>query len=319
MRERLRAAVVGLGSIAWGYDGGVGDPPLTHVAALRGNGDVRLVAGVSPVDEERQAFSRAFSVSAYADLFSLLERDRPDLVSLCSPTAFHFEQAMACVEAGVPMIWLEKPPVLLAQEGERLLAAAEAKGTTVLVGYQRRYAEPFVSLRKHMTEGSWGALLGVAVHYALGLYRNGCHGLDLLAFLLDEPDWSLLGVWPGADGATPSFLLGAGGVPLAFVGVVGAYHLLDVTLTFSEGQVLVLSGGKALFSRSVVADSVYPSRWLAPPEALSWDLLDATNGMADSLADLLESHREGRQPRSCLKTALKTQQVMEAVMAGGRR
>ena len=268
---------------------------------------------------ERKRFQVLTGATVYESPDEMLRAERPGLVSICSPTELHFAHAMLCVEAGVKMLWLEKPPVASAAEGDALLNAVRMRGTTVMVGYQRRYAEPFVSLREHLKRGAQEKLLAVSVHFSLKLRRNGCHALDAVSFLLGDPDFSLVGVVPGQDPETPSFLLHAEELPLAFIGLSGEFHSLDITLTFRDERIEILNGGKLVFRRREVADPRYPSRWLGSPELAPFPTLDERNGMAESLTDLLDSFEEGRQPVSNLESAMKTQRIMESVLKEAKR
>lgn len=319
MRQRYPAALIGLGNISLGYDNGKGEPPLTHVASLRREARVRLTAGCAPVAIERKRFHALTGATVYESPEEMLRAERPDLVSVCSPTELHFAHAMLCVEAGVKMLWLEKPPVASVAEGEALLEAVRRCGTTVMVGYQRRYAEPFVSLRAYLKRGARENLLAVSVHYSLKLRRNGCHALDAVSFLLGDPEFSLAGVVPGGDPETPSFLLQAEDLPISFTGLAGEFHSLDIILTFKGEQIEILNGGKLVFHRRVEADPRYPSRWLGSPEFAPFPTLDEQNGMADSLTDLLDSFEKGRQPVSNLESAMKTQRIMESVLKEAKR
>lgn len=316
MNYPYRAAIVGLGNIALGYDGGLGKPPLTHVSALCQNKKVQVVAACSPVASERDAFCSLTGGAIYSVLDEMLDTERPELVSICSPTALHFEHALACVQAGVPMIWLEKPPVLVNDQGEILLKAVSIRGTKLMVGYQRRYAEPFVSLREMMKNHEKEKLFGITVNYSLKLYRNGCHGLDVVNFLLGNPDFVLEGVFGGPDCETPSFLLSAGSLPISFIGLATDFHCLDFILTFEQEQIIIANGGESVFSRSVIGDPDYLGcRCFGPlVEATEMRTLAENNGLADSLADLIASLEEQRQPVSTLESAMKSQRLMEIVI-----
>lgn len=314
-----RAVLVGLGNIAWGYDGGSGVPPLTHLSCLLQQSQVQLVAACSPIPSERESFAGFAKVALYDDLAPMLEGGRPDLVSVCSPTEHHFSHAMACIQAKIPMVWLEKPPVVSVKEGEELMRALSSGATTLMVGYQRRYAQPFSSIRESIARSLWGEVLSVTVHYGQKLYRNGCHGLDTVHYLLGDRDMSFMSSWAGQDRGTPSFSLLCGDVPVTFIGVAGDYHCLDWTLTFQKAQLEIRNGGSWVELREVKKDHAYPSSWLmrSTPSHPFGSLSDC-NGMALSLENLIASFEAGREPVSSLSSAMKTQRIMEMVMEGLR-
>ena len=53
---------------------------------------------------------REFGVPGYTDLDEMLERERPDLVSVCLPNEGHFEPTLQIIRAGFPLL-VEKPLV----------------------------------------------------------------------------------------------------------------------------------------------------------------------------------------------------------------
>src|SRR5437660_578919 len=110
MQPVYRAALVGLGKIAWRFDRGQGSSPgsLSHAGAYVRNRRTLLVSGCSPHEADRRAFQKAFAVPVYASLADLLAHKSPDIVSIASPSPLHFSQTLACLEKQVPMIWLEK-------------------------------------------------------------------------------------------------------------------------------------------------------------------------------------------------------------------
>ena len=118
-----RAAIVGLGNIAWLFDCDRDAPAIinTHVSAYLNNPRIELVGGCSPVAVEREQFAAAFGVAVYESMEELLAETGPDIVSICSPSEFHFVQTRKCLERGVPMVWLEKPSASSLAEIDRLL------------------------------------------------------------------------------------------------------------------------------------------------------------------------------------------------------
>ena len=59
----------------------------------------------------------------YVDLEEMLDRERPDLVSVCLPNEGHFEPTLRIIRAGFPLL-VEKPLVFDLDEADTLLAEA---------------------------------------------------------------------------------------------------------------------------------------------------------------------------------------------------
>ncbi|MFE7571646.1 Gfo/Idh/MocA family protein [Streptomyces sp. NPDC057539] len=120
--RRIRAAVIGTGGIARG----------AHLPALRALRDEIEIVAAFDIDEEAvRAFCADGGVPRpYTDLDRMLDEQRPDLVTICTPPVFHREQTVAALLAGA-WVWCEKPPCASLAEfdaieaAERQAAAAE--------------------------------------------------------------------------------------------------------------------------------------------------------------------------------------------------
>lgn len=317
--QRYRAAIVGLGNIAWrlGAGGGTEKRCLTHVEAFARHPLVTLAAGCSPDSAEQDAFANAFAVPAYSSLEELLARTHPDLVSICSPTEFHYEQVRSCLENAVPMIWLEKPPAGSIEELETLIALQQhSRSSRVLVNYQRRYTDCYQALKKVYRDKSLGTCRLVQINYSRGLETNGSHLLDLLFFIVgDHSDWHLdwVSAWEGT--ASPSFsLVIEGGPPVMISGLELPYHCIDVALICDEGRASILHGGLTPVCERRVEHEFFPGFYRL--QKTGNELLgscDIGMSMANALSDLLAAHEERREPESTLETACNAQLLMAEI------
>ncbi|GIG91304.1 Gfo/Idh/MocA family protein [Plantactinospora endophytica] len=150
--EPIRVAVVGTGNIA-----------RLHAEALRELGDeVRLVGAVD-VDESRlAAFCDRYDVPArHPDVSSLLEKDRPELVHVCTPPGSHHELALACLRAGSNVL-VEKPPTLNLGELDDLAEAEQRHGARLATVFQHRFGTGALRLRALVDAGVLGRpLVGI--------------------------------------------------------------------------------------------------------------------------------------------------------------
>jgi len=68
----------------------------------------------------------------------MLLRSKPDAVYISTPHNFHFEQAMMCLEAGVPVL-CEKPLTVNSRQAQQLFNLAKAKGVFLMEALWTRY------------------------------------------------------------------------------------------------------------------------------------------------------------------------------------
>jgi predicted dehydrogenase len=145
--RRARVAIVGTGGIA----------EIAHVPALRSQAHrVDIVAAVDTDPDRLKAFAARHSIPAVrATLEEMLERDRPDLVHLCSPPSTHADHAVRCLEAGA-WVWIEKPPARSLAEYDRITAAEREGGPYASVVFQHRFGSAALRLRALARGGAFG-------------------------------------------------------------------------------------------------------------------------------------------------------------------
>ncbi len=320
MHRAYRAAIVGLGNIAWRFDCSQGPEQgrLSHAGAYRRNSRTILVGGCSPDAGDRAAFQKAFGVSVYASLSDLLEHESPDIVSIASPSLSHFSQTLACLENKVPMIWLEKPAAGSRQELDRLLQISRQVRSTVVVNFQRRYCSAYQNLRRVYQEQRLGTCGLIQLNYSRGLEANGAHMLDMLFFVTgDQEQWQLEWASADADRDNPCFALRlATGVRVMVAGQSLPYHCFDIALTCDQCRVSLLHGGMTAVVEERVEHELFPGFYRlrhTDAELLGAGGLDGS--MEAALDDLLDAFEQHREPVSTLKTARASLALTEAVRA----
>jgi myo-inositol 2-dehydrogenase / D-chiro-inositol 1-dehydrogenase len=183
-QPRTRVAVVGTGAW-WGRE---------HARVFSSRPDVELCAVVGRSLERAEARAREFGGNGYADVEEMLDRERPDLVSLCLPNEGHFEPTLEVIRAGFPL-FVEKPLVFDLDEADTLLAEAEAEARSLFFGinFNHRYARPVALAADAVGAGRLGELVlatwrfggdpGTGPHAHANLIETQCHGLDMLEHL----------------------------------------------------------------------------------------------------------------------------------------
>jgi len=102
-------------------------------------------------------------IKAYEQLFASKDIDA---VYIATPPYFHPEHLEAAFAAG-KHVYLEKPVAVDVPGAKRIMAVGEKmKGKLSLaVGFQIRYASPYVLLEKRIREGQIGAMVSGQIHY----------------------------------------------------------------------------------------------------------------------------------------------------------
>ncbi len=93
----------------------------------------------------------------------LIEADDVDAIAICSSTDTHVDLLVAGSAAGKP-IFCEKPLSLDLAEVDRGLAAVDAAGVLLQVGFNRRYDPSHREVRQRVADGDIGQLAPGAHH-----------------------------------------------------------------------------------------------------------------------------------------------------------
>lgn len=138
---------------------GAGYIGLAHIDCLRDSATCVLSAIVDP-SPAAVAVASEEGVPLFKTLDELFASVRPDGVILATPNHLHVQQALRCLDAGVPML-LEKPIATLLEDGERLVKAIEASGVPVLIGHHRAHSPIMAKAKQVVDSGKLGKIVGV--------------------------------------------------------------------------------------------------------------------------------------------------------------
>jgi len=145
----MRVAVIGVGSMGFNH--------LRVYSELDG---VQL-AGVSDVSPERlNAITDRFAVPTYSDYRELLEKEKPEAVSITVPTSDHEEVATYALQAGAHIL-VEKPIAATVDEGKRIIALAKETKRQLMVGHIIRFNPAIQSLKKRLDNGDLGRIFQI--------------------------------------------------------------------------------------------------------------------------------------------------------------
>jgi predicted dehydrogenase len=122
-----------------------------------------------------------------------------DGVVIATPNACHAEQALACLERGIP-VFCQKPLATDAAATARVIAAARAADRLLAVDFCYRHVQGMSELRQRLAAGELGQLLSIDLqfHNAYGPDKAWCRDrrlagggcvLDLGVHLLDLALW----------------------------------------------------------------------------------------------------------------------------------
>lgn len=192
MPKTWKAAVVGLG---------IG---RTHAAKYQALDGVDLVA-LCDLDEGalKRACEQAGGVEGYRDPEEMMDRAKPDAVSLCTPPGSHLPLTLAAARRGIHVL-AEKPVAASPADADAMIRACREAGVTLMVGHKKVFSPPLMRLRA-LLERDLGPARFLIHRYphpgstdkawfwseADGqgpIFENAVHAAYTLRFLLGEPE-----------------------------------------------------------------------------------------------------------------------------------
>ena len=139
---------------------GVGAMGRNHARVYWEMGGVELV-GVADVNAGlAEAVATRYGTRAYSDYRRLLDEQKPHAVTVAVPTEDHLAVALEVLQRGIHLL-IEKPIAFTVDEGQRIVAAAEAAGVHLMVGHIERFNPAVVALKAHLAQGQLGRVFQI--------------------------------------------------------------------------------------------------------------------------------------------------------------
>ncbi|HKA01398.1 MAG TPA: Gfo/Idh/MocA family oxidoreductase [Candidatus Solibacter sp.] len=189
---KTRVAVAGLGSAA----------DRIHLPACRAVAEIELVAAADPDSALRTKMGSKFAIpKVFADIESMLSEVKPDVLTICTPPATHFEICRKALMAGVH-VFCEKPFMSTVEQADQIIAIAREKRLALRVNNQYRYMTFYADAKRRIAAGEFGAAYSIDFWQHMFhppsaesnwrgqmqrylIYEFGTHPLDLACFFFD--------------------------------------------------------------------------------------------------------------------------------------
>jgi len=146
MRDRLiRLGIIGFGRMARGY----------HLPSLKKISGVRVTAVAESRPERRDQARRLGIDHIFYDFREMLDRVELDGVLVCTPPWLHRVPTELAAGRGVA-VFCEKPMATTLADCEAMIAACEAAGVPLYMGFIRRFDPGFGRVRRAVQSGELG-------------------------------------------------------------------------------------------------------------------------------------------------------------------
>ena len=192
---KLKIALVGIGGMG-----------KNHFNIYKKFDDIDFVAACD-IRQERLdlAASECPDMHFYTDFAEMLDKEKPDVVDVSTPTYLHAEHAIAALRAGAHVI-CEKPMALNSDETAAIIAEAKKTGKTFMAAHVVRFMKAYAYLADAIKTEKHGKLLKLILrrisetptwsweNWFLDKERSGhvlldlmIHDIDFMQSLLGQP------------------------------------------------------------------------------------------------------------------------------------
>lgn len=259
MSSPYQVVIVGCGNIGGGFD--TDRPPdawpLSHAGAFTRHEGFQIRACLDPDEDRCKAFASRWGIGLHGpDMASLSPSLGPiDVVSICSPTAWHHDHVMQAIELQPRIIFCEKPLTSDVASSEAVVEACKARGIALAVNFSRQWDPSMEAFIQDLQKGRWGSIRSVVGHYNKGILNNGSHMVDLLFRLMGDLELvntscSILDFWDN-DPTIAALLTARGGTVPAYLnpGHARDFAFFELEVVCEKGLVRMRSGGISWESR----------------------------------------------------------------------
>lgn len=156
------------------------------------------------IKEKKEIFKEIESVNEYSNYIEMIEKEKPELVAICTESGKHASIALDVINKGCNVI-IEKPIALSLDDADMIINAAEKNNVKVCACHQNRFNKSIQKIRTAIESNRFGKLFHATAHirwnraeeyYKQALWRgtweqdggalmNQCiHNIDLLRWMM---------------------------------------------------------------------------------------------------------------------------------------
>lgn len=194
--RKLKVGIIGVGFIS-----------RMHLEGYQKLDEVETCAFCDIIPERAEQGAEKYGcpgARVYTDYKKMLAEERLDIVSVCTENNMHAEISIAAMEAGCHVL-CEKPMAITSAEADAMVEASRRTGRKLSVGYQLRFLEDALYLKKEIDKGrlgrvyyaeaeairrrgvpTWGVFLDKEKQGGGPLIDIGTHVVDLALWLMDD-------------------------------------------------------------------------------------------------------------------------------------
>ena len=149
---KTKVAVIGTGSMG-----------KNHVRVYWEMPNVDFV-GIADADNDKaSALGTKYNVPVFKDYREMLDRQKPDAITIAVPTVLHHEVALEAIDRGINVL-LEKPIALEIDQGKEIIKKAAEKNVKLMIGHIERFNPAIITLQNELQNKVLGRIYYLESH-----------------------------------------------------------------------------------------------------------------------------------------------------------
>lgn len=310
--SRYRAALIGAGRIACGFDTPGSSHVLTHAHAIQKSARIDLAAIVDtdPAVGKREAAK--WGTIHFEDIETMFASVAPDIVVIATPDHTHAALLEAVVQRTPRLVICEKPIATNAEELTRM--QAQKSTVPIVVNFSRRFDAVTLEIAAQLEQGAYGAVISAHATYVRGVRHNGSHLFDLARLFFGE--MTEAAAHGSVDDFTPEDPTIGGFAafercPRLYVAPGDGRHaaLFELDILTEKKRIRFVDEGAEVILQDVIDDPIYAGfRILGEEVRRPTGLRESLPNLYAHALDILDGTSV---PRSTLPSALRTHEACE--------
>ena len=164
--EKIRFALIGCGRIA-----------QRHAEHINNFG--KLIAVCDNIKSKADELASKYDSAAYYDIDELLENEKVDVVSICTPNGLHSIHTIKSLKAGFHVL-CEKPLAINVSDCGEMIKTAESCNRRLFAIKQNRFNPPIVEVKNLIDSGALGKIYSIQLscfwNRSFDYYENSWKG-----------------------------------------------------------------------------------------------------------------------------------------------
>ena len=157
VKEPLKIALVGCGGAAQGL----------HIPSLRKIGNADLLAVCDNNEDLAKRAAKRFNISRYyADFSEMLQKERLDIVDICTPPKSHATLSIQAMEAGCHVL-VEKPIASSVREADEMVSASKRNQVRLCIAHNMLFQPVVMTAKSIISQGGIGDVTGIDIRFSM--------------------------------------------------------------------------------------------------------------------------------------------------------